>query len=349
MKKLPILLALFQLAFTMGCLIARAGQEPAFVLSGHFEDTFAGKHNLAGTFTVNAFGSNAVVDMTFENGSREVVGTDGHDSFYYIPFTGDTNIIKNPNGQATISYGRFPQDANETVQFLWLACVHDPELIANLQTYKFPFYGAYTANDIILQIVTNSAPPHLITSIKWYAPNYDSDGTNHHNFSQYTKGYLRAELTVTKTNLVDSEAVPGEVRFTQYETRPVLPSEMRTDSLGRMVNLQIRSPSDVVPVEDALFSITNIQVNSPLSSYIPEILDKTATINDRRFPEMGVVRVVSSGKWWTARELYKSRELKISGHSGDSHWSIWKYSIVCILVVAFVLIPIQLVRYFRRK
>ena len=63
-----------------------------------------------------------------------------------------------------------------------------------------------------------------------------------------------------------------------------------------------------MPVEFALFTITNIQATSPLSSYIPEILDKTALVNDKRFPEMGVVKVVSSGKWWTARELYKSRE-----------------------------------------
>jgi hypothetical protein len=306
-SKASLLCALCFIILVAICNVSRAGQEPAFVLSGKFEDIFADKHNNGGSFTVKAFESNALIDMTFENGFRQIVGTDGHDSFDYYPI-----------GQAVISSGRFPTDADETEQFLWLLCVHDSELLTNLNNYRFPFYGAYNTNDIVSQVLTNSVPPYLITSIKWYAPNYDLVGRKHLEMAEYTKGFLRAELTVTKTNIIDNATIPIEFKFIQYNTRPTdsnLISNLSASIISKIpVKIPTRSPNDVVPVEYALFSITNIQVTSPLSSYIPEILDKTARVNDKRFPEMGVVKVVSSGKWWAARELYTKREASIMPH-----------------------------------
>ena len=78
-------------------------------------------------------------------------------------------------------------------------------------------------------------------------------------------------------------------------------------------SIPIKKPNDIIPVELELISFTNIQISNPLSSYIPEILDKNARIIDKRFPEMGVVTVTSSGKWWTAHELYKNHEKKSIG------------------------------------
>jgi hypothetical protein len=282
----------------------RASQEPAFVLSGNFEDIFANKHNIGGSFTVKAFESNALIDMTLEHGFRQVVGTDGHDSFDYCPI-----------GLADISSGRFPSNAHEFEQFLWLVCVHDPELITNLHSYGFSFYGSYTTNDVVLQIKTNNAPPNLISSIKWYAPNYAVAGTNHYELSMYPKGYLMAELAVTKTSTNDHAVIPSEVAFNQFSMAPFDLSKPQ-GSVGHydFSNLPIRNQNDVAQVEFALFSMTNIQVTSPLSSYIPEIPDKNARVNDERFPEMGVVMVASSGKWWTARELYQNRETSVKPH-----------------------------------
>ena len=118
--------------FVAICLTSRAGQEPAFDLSGNFDDIFAGKHGLAGSFTVKAFKTDALIDMTFENGVREVVGTDGHDTFHIYPITDDLRAkFPNPSGLADISNGRFPIDAHFMQQALWLVCVHDPELITN--------------------------------------------------------------------------------------------------------------------------------------------------------------------------------------------------------------------------
>jgi hypothetical protein len=281
------------------CYVSRASQEPAFVLSGNFEDVFADKHDLSGSFTARAFESNALIDMTFENGFREVVGTDGHDTFTYYPFSDDRTIITNANGIAYISYGRFPKDAHFVQQVLWLVCVHDPELNTNLPSIRFPFYGIFSTNDIVPRVITNSTPPNFITSIKWYAPNYILLGTNRYRSSLYTNGWLLAELAVTKTQPIGNAPIPTEVRFTQYKTRFYT-------NINQFREVPTRNPDDVLPVEHAILSITNIQADNPLSSYIPEILDKTARINDTRIG-MGVIKV-ASGKWWTARELHKSRE-----------------------------------------
>jgi hypothetical protein len=305
--------------------VSRAGQEPAFVLSGNFEDVFADKHNNGGSFTVRAFESNALVDVTFESGYRQVVGTDGHDTFTYSPFTGDRAIIKNANGQADISYGRFPKDAHFFEQVLWLVCVNDPELITNLHTFRLPFYGNYNTNEIVSQVNTSSTPPNLITSIKWYAPNSILAGTNRYKLAMYTNGWLLAEIVVTRTKPIGDAIIPSEVTYTQYKTRSIT-------NINQISELPTRSPNDVLPVEVALFSITNFQADSPLSSYIPEILDKTARVNDKRIPEMGVVKVVSSGKWWTARELYKSREVSVKP----------RREVILILLLVSLLFPIFL-------
>ncbi len=313
--------------FVAICLTSRAGQEPAFVLSGSFDDTFAGKHGLAGSFTVNAFGSNALIDMTFENGVREVVGTDGHDTFHFYPITDDLRAkFPDPNGLADISNGRFPIDAHFMQQALWLVCVHDPELITNLPNTRFQFYGYHNTTDIVSQVITSSDPPNLITSIKWYAPN--TMGPNHYKIAMYPDGWLLADLTVTKTELIDNVTIPGEVRFNQYV--------MRTVDRSQFGNLPIRGSNDVEPVEVALISITDSQVSSPLPSYIPMILDKTARINDKRINDKGFVSTrvlrVDSGKWWTVREFYKARMATVRP----------RRKVIRILLLISLLFPIYL-------
>jgi hypothetical protein len=135
-------------------------------------------------------------------------------------------------------------------------------------------------------------------------------GTNRYKLTLYTNGYLMAKLTVTRTNIIGNAAVPGEVLFTQFKTRPVDNNQLKIQI--RNNQMPTRSPDDVVPVESALFSITNCQVGAALASYIPEIVDKNASVNDRRIGSIAVQ--VSSGKWWTARELYNSREVPVKSH-----------------------------------
>jgi hypothetical protein len=298
--------------FVTICTASRAGQKSGFVLSGNFEDNFAGKQDLSGSFTVEAFESNALIDVTYENGLREVVGTDGHDTFTYIPVTGDQTNITNANGLATISYGRFPTEAQEFEQLLWLVCVDDHELITNVSAYRFPFYARYNTNDMLLQVTTNSDPPFLITSIKWFGPNYIPDGTNHYELALYPHGWLKAVLDVTKTKHFDQASVPSEILFTQYRQRPLGSNDLQSDALGRVPKTSIRTPSDVVAVEVALFSITNSEVSAPLSSYIPKILDKTAVIHDKRIGDQ-LIRV-ASGEWWNVKEKYQRHVKSVTSH-----------------------------------
>ena len=283
------------------CLASRAGQIPAFIIGGKADDIFDDKHVGGGSFIINSFESNALINMTFENGFQKIVGTDGRDSYDYYP-----------GAMAVITPGRFPSDADECQQFIWMVCTSDPDLVQKLQNVYFPFYGSYFTNDISLKIVTNNAAPYLINSIKWYAPNY-LGGAKHYPLTEYRNGYLLAELTVTKSELFNNISIPSELKFTQYTMQP---SDLDT-IVGLLKkksgSIPIKKPNDIIPVELELISFTNIQISNPLSSYIPEILDKNARIIDKRFPEMGVVTVTSSGKWWTAHELYKNHEKKSIG------------------------------------
>lgn len=286
--------------------LAKGQQKTASFLTGKFEDVFANKHDLGGTFTIHAFESNALIDMTFENGFHEMVGTDGHDTFTYIPFTGDSNVIKNPNGQAIISYGRFPRNAHLFQQFIWLACVHDSALLTNLPMTKLSFYAGFTTNEISVQIFTNYSGS--INSVKWYAPNSRLIGTNHLKAPAYPKGWLFAELDVTMTNLQKISgkviSIPSKITFNQFVMKPF---DYKQTDFQR--SNELRNPDDVLPIETALIGFTNAQLEQPLSSYIPKVVDKTARIIDRRMGN--TVFQVRSGNWWDARELHAKREILI--------------------------------------
>jgi len=299
------------------------------MLWGRFDDVLKGKHQNAGSFTVRAFESNALVDVTFENGFREVTGTDGKDTFTYYPFTGNSNAFENPNGRATISYGRFPRNAQFAPQILWLACVHDPELLTNLHTIRFPFDAHYYTNNtnvqIIPKITTSKAPPGLVTSIKWYAPGFvPGPGTNRYTISGYPKGWLMAQVSVGETN-AGQLSIPAKIVCTEYNTRFVT----NAAQLSQLRN--ITGPDDVLPVDIITFTVTNAEVESPLQSYVPEILDKTARVDDKR-SGMGIVHVVS-GKWWT-----------VGAHIAKyKTWASRRRLVVLALLFLLLLFPIYLI------
>ncbi len=212
-----------------------------------------------------------------------------------IPSLVIQTLLKTPAGGQSFRTGRFPTNAQFTAQILWLVSVHDPKLLTDLQTIRFPFDAHYYTNDTDLQIVpkitTSQASPGLITSIKWYAPGFvPGSGTNLYRIAGYPKGWLMAQVSVVGTN-VGQLTIPAEAVYTDYNTRFVT----NTAQLSELRN--ITSPDDVLPVEVITFIVTNAQVEAPLPSYVPEILDKTARVDDKR-SGMGIVHVVS-GKWWT--------------------------------------------------
>jgi hypothetical protein len=284
------------------CCTSNADEKIAFVLNGSFDDVFVGKHLIGGLFTVEACGSNALVDMTFENGYHQISGTDGRDTFTYWPPVDREPPLTPLPGSATISYGRFPTNAHFFTQILWLASVNDPELLTNLSTFSFPFYGDYNPGEMVPQIKTSGTPPDWVTSIQWYAPGYaHGGGTNRYRFSMYPNGWLVAEVSVTATNLVGGMALPTKIIFTQYTQHFVTNAlQLKNKELSH-----IRPPGDVLPVEVVVFSVSNSQPSQALSSYVPEFLDKTAIVDDKRVG--GHFRSLS-GKWWTVGKLGEAKD-----------------------------------------
>jgi len=312
---------LFLLSFLALTTHIVAKDTSAFSLSGHFDDVFAEQHQFAGTYAVHASGAVALVDMRFDYGYREYVGSDGDSTYVYVPFTGDRTGIPNPNSQATIAPGHFPKHAHFFTQVLWLVSTHNTEVISNLQTAVQPFYRGYEAQEIRVEIKTNVTSPYLIKSVEWYAPAKMANGTNRHDLPMYPNGWLLAEIEVVETQTIGTINLPQRIKYTQYITRPIsAPAELHV----------LRNPRDVKTVEVAEFTITNAQIESPLSSYIPEIVDTNTVVTDAR---NGVLVRVASGKWWHERSAFLQNDKRVENH---------RYVLLCLLSL-LALFPVYLV------
>ena len=254
---------------------------PALNLEGHFDDVFAGKHNLAGDFIVHSSGIKALVKISFENGFRQITGTDGRDSYDYTP------------GAAYISSGCFPTNGHFFHQLLSLVSVHDRDSLVDLQKIRLAFYNDYAPGEVTIQIQTNGTALGL-ASIRWFAPNYTHGmGTNRYAFTSYRKGWLMAELKISATQLIGKTVLPKEFIYTQYQTHSF------TNILRPFDPKQIPdyAPDDVVPVEVATFSITQAQIGQPLSSYLPQITDDLVRVRDLRISNNKQV-LIESRKWY---------------------------------------------------
>jgi hypothetical protein len=259
--------------------------------------------------------------MRFDYGYREYVGSDGDSTYVYVPFTGDRTGIPNPNSQATIAPGHFPKHAHFFTQVLWLVSTHNTEVISNLQTAVQPFYRGYEAQEIRVEIKTNVTSPYLIKSVEWYAPAKMANGTNRHDLPMYPNGWLLAEIEVVETQTIGTINLPQRIKYTQYITRPIsAPAELHV----------LRNPRDVKTVEVAEFTITNAQIESPLSSYIPEIVDTNTVVTDAR---NGVLVRVASGKWWHERSAFLQNDKRVENH---------RYVLLCLLSL-LALFPVYLV------
>jgi len=144
-----------------------------------------------------------------------------------------------------------------------------------------------------IQTQTNGTALGL-ESIRWYAPNYmRGTGANRYAFTSYRKGWLMAELKISVTQLVGQTALPKQIIYTQYQThsftntfRPIDPQQIPD-----------YAPDDVVPVEVATFSISQAQMDQPLSSYLPQITDDLVRVRDLRMSNNKQV-LIESRKWY---------------------------------------------------
>ena len=240
----------------------------------------------------------------FENGFREITGTDGRDSFDYTPFMGDKSSLSlmSKAGSANISSGCFPTNGHFCHQVLSLVSVRDRNSLVDLQKIRLAFYGDYTPEEVAIQTQTNGTALGL-ASIRWYAPNYmRGTGTNRYAFASYPKGWLMAELKISATQSVGETVLPKEIIYTQYRQQgnsvtngqhaPVI-STLRTID---PTQIPIYSPDDVVPVELATFSITHAQIGRPLPNYLPQITDDLVNVHDLRINKNKQIWI-ESRKW----------------------------------------------------
>jgi hypothetical protein len=276
----------------------RGQHRHAFALKGTFTDKFANKPKWGGSFEVRASGTVALIHTTFPNGYHEFVGTDGRDTFQYAPFSGD-KTIKDPHSLATISSGRFPADGSFHSQMLWLAVTGDQDMLTNLQAFKYQFCGDYRPEEITASVATLESQPKWLASVKWYAPHTLAVGEARYDLAMYPKGWLTAELSVTFTNAGSGVYLPTGAFFTRYKTFAITNAAQRSE-------LYPRQRDDVQILERVEYLVTDARVESRLSTYVPEIVDKTAVVEDKRIGR--VVQLASSGRWWAVRELLQGEK-----------------------------------------
>ena len=66
-------------------------------------------------FSITTWESNAIIDVTFGYGYREIAGTVGRDAITYMPFTGRYGLmppLPAERVEAVIGSGRFPTNAS---------------------------------------------------------------------------------------------------------------------------------------------------------------------------------------------------------------------------------------------
>jgi len=280
-----------------------------FFISGTFDDTINAQPQNAGSFTVNASQSNALVNITFDNGYRELVGTDGADSFLFIPFTNcpTCESTGETNSRAIIAPGRFPAEAHFLAQVLWIGTTHDPNLMTNLARLQCPFYGSFKPEDI--RIVASSATngSHEVHYIRWYAPNHFSNGTNRYENATYPAGWLMAEISFPSEE--DYRNGGTSIRYVVYNTI----SETNVTTLRRLVANGGHGSNDVATNEVVTFTIVD-GAPDKLPSYVPMLTSKSVRVNDKR-TQVGWV-MTTDGKWWKVgnvlqKQLQYSRRIRV--------------------------------------
>lgn len=314
-------------------LIARpasAEEPPAFVLSGKVDSVFAGKHQNGGLFSVRACGRKALIEVVYENGYSEVVGTDGEDSFLYCPFSGPA-AITNRASAATITRGRFPSSAHPFAQILWLFCTHDEGFRSDLAKNQFYFYGDYTPGEIKPVEELRDSPPKLLRSIRWYAPGKLASGTNRYELTLYPQGWLVADASVSETKAVEGLTLPAVITLTQHATQSVT-------NASQLAAIRGRSPNDVNPVGRVVFAVTNASIGRPLHTYVPEIIDTSTRVHDKR---INLVATVKSGKWWLVGQL----SAEFDARNRQRRWVV----IISLLLLSIALVLIMVRVGIRRS
>jgi hypothetical protein len=139
----------------------------------------------------------------------------------------------------------------------------------------------------------------VLASAKWYAPNTMALGEARYDLAMYPQGWLTAELSVSYTNMGNGVYLPGAALFTRYKMFAITNAAQSSE-------LHPRHRDEVQVLERIAYVVTDARVESPLPSYVPQIVDKTAVVDDKRIGR--VVQLASSGRWWAIQELLQAQK-----------------------------------------
>jgi len=97
-----------------------------------------------------------------------------------------------------------------------------------------------------------------------------------------------AEVSVTTTQTAGNLSLPATVVYTSYKQHAVT-------NRAQIHELHPRGPDDVLPLEVAVFTVTNSYTGPRLPTYVPELLDDETIVTDHR---LGGVSLVGRGQAW---------------------------------------------------
>lgn len=309
--------------------IVRADAPTAFLLEGTFENIHNERHLDGGGFSINVSGNRALVELVHENEYREVAGTDGIDSYVLTLFTGPS-WSDDYQASATIRSGRYPVDAEFYTKILWLLCTQDKELLAEAEEDNLFFYEPFTPEEVTWLLDVMDDEPKLVESISWYGPNTIALGTNRYPINGYPNGWLMANARVTETMSVQGLALPSRIEFTQTIMHAFT-------NASQLPEPQPRDPEDVRTIGGLVFVVTNAQISSPRSTYLPECSGVIVRVDDKR-PGGGVV-LVPAGDWWNTQNRMQ----------GWLHPRQLRRGIFAVLLLSMSLIIVVIMAVLRRR
>lgn len=241
-----------------------AAESHAVSWEGKFEHVVEGRRLNEGEFRIHAFETDVLSDFLYKNDYQEIVGTDGTDTFVYVPGRGSNSTSAGVMGQGRISHGIFPTNANFLCQLAWLFSVPEEHVKKVLLHTRLHFYGGYMPRDLSVELSRGMLADHPITNVRWLAPGYIVNGTNRYAMTMYPKGWLLAELLVADPQAGVANPLLKIVRFTQYRTHAI------TDP-KRLDELVLRGPNDVQALQTVDFMLEASKIGKPLANYLPNV------------------------------------------------------------------------------
>jgi hypothetical protein len=273
-------------------------------------------------FTVVAAATNALIEIVYHDGSREICGSDGSDSYvcYIAP---PSNLGTQHLARAFVSIGQYPRHGSTDAQVLWLAYIPEPRLRDDHNTLPFQGCDGYSPEDMRVQVAKTNLLTGLPEDISWRAPGELVDGTNRYGLVYYPNGYIQSRLLILETTSISGRALATRILYQQFD--PENPSPDRTTN--EVSRFQI------------MYEVTNIVALETKTAFLPPVKPPGIRVTDSRFTNRfgkPVVYQIASGEWVLGRHNRKLQSL-IGGVEAQP---VIVYVILAVMIVLLTFPPL---------